>query len=86
MKYELRISNSARKQLIKLPASIQKTINVKLVKLCADPFAQGLDVKKLHGRDGYRLRIGDYRAIYELENNKLVLTVITVGHRKKIYQ
>jgi len=42
--------------------------------------------KKLKGRAGYRLRIGDYRVIYEIEDNILRVIVIDVGHRKDIYQ
>jgi mRNA interferase RelE/StbE len=41
--------------------------------------------KKLVGRDAYRIRIGDYRIIYEIEDKIITVTVIDVGHRKEIY-
>lgn len=49
-----------------------------------DPRPSGC--KKLKGRDAYRIRIGDYRAIYEIQDNKLISTVIIIGHRKDVYE
>jgi mRNA interferase RelE/StbE len=42
--------------------------------------------KKLRGRDAWRIRIGDYRAIYEIDDGRLIVTVITVGHRREVYE
>jgi len=42
--------------------------------------------KKLKGRDAYRIRIGDYRAIYEIIDNKLIITNINIAHRKDVYE
>jgi mRNA interferase RelE/StbE len=64
---------------------VQKTIRGKLDNLCEDPHGTGFDIKKLQGRDGYRLRVGNYRAIYRLDNNKLLVIVLEVGDRKEIY-
>jgi mRNA interferase RelE/StbE len=47
---------------------------------------QGLSIKPLEGFDGFRLRIGSYRAIYELDNGELVVTVFDVGSRGDIYK
>lgn len=85
MTYALEITATARKQMKKLPAAVRARIREKLDALCIDPFSAALDVKKLQGRGGYRLRIGDYRAIYELENNRLILRLLEVGHRREIY-
>lgn len=85
MSYELFITPSARKQLKKLPTKMQQAIREKLDGLCVAPFAGSLDTKKLKGREGYRLRVGVYRVIYELDGNRLVLSVVEVGHRQNIY-
>ena len=45
-----------------------------------------LGCKKLKGRDAYRIRIGDYRVIYEIQDGKLIVTVITIGHRREVYE
>ena len=44
-----------------------------------------MDIVKLKGRDGYRIRVGDYRIIYEIIDNLLIVNVIELGHRKDIY-
>ena len=44
------------------------------------------DVKKLKGRDAWRIRVGDYRVIYEIHDRVLQIIVITVGHRREIYR
>jgi mRNA interferase RelE/StbE len=85
MKYTLHITPFAYRQLKKLEGHVQTLIRNKLDGLCNNPHSDAFDVKKLHGREGYRLRIGDYRAIYRLNNNELILEVIAVGHRREIY-
>jgi mRNA interferase RelE/StbE len=52
--------------------------------LAINPRPQGY--KKLKGRDSYRIRIGDYRVLYDIFDNKLIIDVITLGHRKDIYE
>ena len=42
--------------------------------------------KKLSGRDGYRIRVGDYRIIYEIQKSVLVVLIIDIGHRREIYR
>jgi len=49
-----------------------------------DPHPSGR--KKLKGRDAWRIRIGDYRDIYEINDGKLIVTVITIGHRREVYE
>lgn len=82
--YTVLILPSAQKQLDKLPNNIATRIEDKLMELGANPRPAGC--KKLKGRDAYRLRIGDYRAIYDIVDNKLIITVINVAHRKDVYQ
>ncbi len=82
--YTVLILPSAQKQIDKLPNNTATRIEDKMMELGADPRPSGC--KKLKGRDAYRIRIGDYRAIYEIQDNKLIVTVITVGHRKDVYE
>lgn len=84
--YKIEYTRKALKDLSKLPVHIQKQINNKLSILARDPFSNS-QVKELKGEDaGFRLRVGDYRVVYYIENKCLVITVVKVGHRKDIYQ
>lgn len=47
---------------------------------------QSMGYKKLKGRDGYRIRTGNYRIIYNIFENELIIDIITLGHRKDIYE
>jgi mRNA interferase RelE/StbE len=82
--YTVLILPSAQKQLSKLPNAIASRIEDKLLELEADPRPPGC--KKLRGHDAWRIRIGDYRAIYEIHDGRLVVTVITIGHRREVYE
>ena len=44
------------------------------------------DVKKLKGRSAWRVRVGDYRIIYEIHDRELVVIVVTIGHRREVYR
>lgn len=84
--YKIEYTNRALKNFVKLPLQIQKQIRIKLDILAQNPFVAG-QVKALKGEDiAYRLRVGDYRVVYYLENEKLIITVVKLGHRKDIYQ
>ncbi|WP_460694625.1 type II toxin-antitoxin system RelE family toxin [Mucilaginibacter puniceus] len=54
------------------------------MQLSSDPRPNGY--RKLKGRDGYRIRVGNYRVIYEIFDNILTVDIITLGHRKDIYE
>ncbi len=82
---ELRISQAAAKSLRKAPAQIAARIRRKLDELADDPFADA-NVEKLTGHPGYRLRVGDWRVLYLVEREVLVIHVIEIRHRKEIYR
>jgi mRNA interferase RelE/StbE len=82
--YTVLVLPSAQKQLSKLPNAMASRIEDKLLELEGDPRPPGC--KKLRGRDAWRIRIGDYRAIYEIHDGKLIVTVITIGHRREVYE
>jgi mRNA interferase RelE/StbE len=54
--------------------------------LAADPFAPNNNVKKLEGRPAFRLRVGDWRVIYEIQNDRLVIFVVAVAPRGGAYK
>ncbi len=85
MNYKLEFSNRAFKQFSKLNQQTQKRISIQLDKLIQNPFMTG--AKKLSGEDAiYRIRVGDYRVLYQIDHGKLVILVVDVGHRRKIYR
>ena len=85
MSYEIKFSKGAKKQFSKLPLDVQERIQTKINDLAIEPRPNG--VKKLQGDDNsYRIRVGDYRVVYELDDDFLIVTVIKVRHRSEIYK
>lgn len=82
MTYEIIFSDAALKQLKKLEKSTQERIISTLERIRIRPQSY---VTKLVGDSVYRLRVGDYRFILDIDEGILVVLVIKVGHRKKIY-
>jgi mRNA interferase RelE/StbE len=83
MIYTLNFSKKALKELAKINDPFYSSIKEAITDLTDDPKPQGY--KKLKGRDGYRIRIGNYRVIYDIFDKELIVDVIAVGHRKDIY-
>ena len=81
--YRLVIDRYAQKQLSKIPPPFFNRITKAIFNLANDPRPPGY--KKLTGRPGYRIRIGDYRVIYNIEDKILTVIVIDIGNRKDIY-
>jgi mRNA interferase RelE/StbE len=82
-KYTAVLSKKAEKQLDKLPDKIAEPILDAILDLEENPRPQGY--KKLIGSQGYRVRIGNYRVIYDIFDSELIVDVIALGHRKDIY-
>jgi mRNA interferase RelE/StbE len=74
-----------RSTLAKLPANWQKRIVAKIREVSVNPYAPNNNLTRLQGSDGYRLRVGDWRIIYELDDDRLVMLVLEVGSRGGIY-
>jgi mRNA interferase RelE/StbE len=66
-----------------LPDEIANRILARLAGLETNP--RPPDVKKLTGRDAWRIRVGDYRVIYEIHDRVLQIIVIAIGHRREVY-
>jgi len=75
----------AVKALMRMPRNVERLVRSKIEALARDPFAPNNNVKALKGRPGFRLRIGDWRVIYELDRGRLVVLVVDIGSRGGIY-
>jgi mRNA interferase RelE/StbE len=82
--YQVQILRSAQKQLSKINYNEQDRIITALRNLAKDPRPQGS--KKLSVRPAWRIRIGSYRVIYEIQDDRLIVLVIAIGHRSHIYR
>ena len=83
--YQVLLSKAARKQLNPLPVFIRNKIVEDIAALADTPRPAGC--KKLKGqKNAWRIRIGDYRIIYEIEDKQLRILVVAIGHRKDIYE
>ncbi|MBA7486555.1 hypothetical protein ES707_22116 [subsurface metagenome] len=81
--YEIIFSQKAKKQLFKLEKIIQERIISALERIRIRPEAY---ITKLVGDPGYKLRVGDYRVIMDIDKGKLLILVIKIGHRRNIYE
>ena len=84
MRYEVRIIRTAEKEMDKLPKAIHPHISRRILSLEDNPRPRG--AKKLSGREEYRLRVGDYRVLYTIDDKGCVVTVFAVGHRREVYR
>jgi mRNA interferase RelE/StbE len=84
VKYRIEILRSAQKQLAKIDQVAQKRIINAVYELAENPRPTGC--KKLSGRPAWRIRVGEYRVIYEIHDNQLLVLIIAMGSRKDIYR
>ena len=84
LRYELRFRPAALRQLRKLDSQIARRIKSTTETLRTEPRPPG--VKALTGQRGWlRIRVGDYRIVYEVRDSELVVLVLQIGHRSQIY-
>jgi mRNA interferase RelE/StbE len=85
MTYEIIITKSIQKQLDNLPNNIQERVYDKISQLAEEPPPDG--VVKLKGYDNeYRIRIGDYRLVYEIQDEQLIVLLLQCKHRRDVYK
>ena len=77
--YTIIYSPSSLKQLEKLENNIRERILTAIERLRIRP--ESCDIKKLIGMQGYRFRVGDYRIIFDMEKDKLIILILQMGHR-----
>ena len=84
MTYEISFASSVYKDFRKIAPRETKRIMAAIRALAENPRPHG--VRKMKGKPYYRLRVGTYRVIYDINDSSLVVLVIEVGHRKEIYR
>ena len=82
--YEIEFRPAALRELRKIDRSTQPRIRGAIALLAQDPRPPAS--RQLRGRDGYRLRVGDYRIIYTIDDGVLLIVVVTIGHRREVYR
>jgi mRNA interferase RelE/StbE len=83
--YSVEFLRTALKELAKLPVEVKQRIASKIEELKTNPYPPGVKALK-NGEGRLRLRVGDYRVIYRVEADQLVIVIIKIGHRKNIYK
>ena len=85
MRYRIEVKRSAAKALKKIPKADRKRIADKIDSLAEDP--PNPDTTKMKGNNPFhKIRAGNYRIIYEIQENVLLILVVKIGHRKEIYR
>ena len=85
MPYSIRFTPRAQRDLCTLDRPVQQRLRRYIDRLGENPFPPG--AQKLHAEEPYyRIRVGDYRVIYQVEAHQLVVIVVKIGHRKDVYR
>ena len=82
--YSIQFKASVRKDLRKIPKKDVLKILTKIESLADNPLPT--QAEKLSGDDKYRIRQGNYRILYQIEDDVLLITVVKVGHRRDVYR
>ena len=86
-RYLVEFTRSAEKEFGRLPRKLQLRAAEAISLLAENPYSELIKVKKLKGaEDLYRIRIADYRIVYELRDERLIIPIIKIGHRREIYR
>lgn len=82
--YRIEFRPAALREIRKIDRSVQPRIQGVIALLARDPRPPAS--RPLRGRTGYRLRVGDYRVIYTIDDGVLLIVVVTLGHQRDVYQ
>jgi mRNA interferase RelE/StbE len=82
--YKVYILKRAQRELAQLPTEIYERVRNAIRSLSQDPRPPGC--LKLSGREGWRIRVGNYRVIYDIDDIHQTVTVLHIGHRRDIYR
>ena len=82
--YSLRIKRSAAKELAGLPTQDRARIVTRIQGLAHEPRPPGCE--RLSGQERYRIRQGDYRILYEINDDGLIVMIVKIGHRRDVYR
>lgn len=84
MAYVIAIKRSAEEELDSLPKAVQERIVSHLTELKGDTRPVGM--KKSHGREGYGIRVGNYRVLYTIDDSAKRIEVVSIAHRREVYR
>ncbi len=84
--YKVAYKKKAEQALSKLPHNLARRIREKVDKIALNPYAQHNNVTKLRDRPGYRLRVGDWRVVYDINDGELIILVLKIAPRGKVYR
>lgn len=82
--YRLVILPAVERQLSRIDSGARRRVDAAILALAGDPRPHGC--RKLSGSEEYRIRVGDYRILYEIEDAFLRILVVKVGHRRDVYR
>jgi mRNA interferase RelE/StbE len=83
--WQIEVSSSARRQLRNLDAHVRRRIVAAIDDLAYDPRPSGA-VKLTGEQDLWRIRVGNYRIVYSIEDKRLIVTLVRVAHRSEVYR
>jgi mRNA interferase RelE/StbE len=84
--YRIEYSRPAEREFLSFPAALRARIASAVNALTSDPRPPGCRKLVAKEKDTYRIRVGDYRVIYRVHDNVLLVLVVRVGHRSKVYR
>jgi mRNA interferase RelE/StbE len=84
MSYIVKLKDSAEKELDRIPQKNHDRIVKSLLSLSSHPLP--INTQKLRGRDGYRIRVGNYRILYTVDHQESAIEILAIGHRKDVYR
>lgn len=84
MSYQVIVKPSAEKEWLRLPDRTRQAVADMLLTLEETPRPTG--VKKLRGREGWRVRVGEYRILYIIDDSSQKITVLSIAHRRDVYR
>ncbi|MDR3578566.1 MAG: type II toxin-antitoxin system RelE/ParE family toxin [Oryzomonas sp.] len=84
--YQIEYQQQAIKTLLKMPRDPARLIRAKIELLAKSPYSANNNVKKLEGIGGYRLRIGDWRVLYDIIDDRLIIVVVKIKPRGDAYK
>ena len=82
--YRVEVSHAAHRQILRLPARTQERVNQTIARLAENPRPHGS--KKLTNREGYRIRVGDYRILYVVDDSGKLVVIYRVMERGEVYR
>ena len=86
MRYVVLLGSQAEKELKSLPQEVLKRLDIKLQALSLNPRPRGAAKLKGKASEGWRLRIGDYRVLYQIDEEKSAIRIYRIKHRREVYR